>query len=95
MKRFVSGLILLSIPVLMMLQMLQAYRYVTVRDGMVDAEERQQDLLEKNRRLQAGIAVFDAPARIFRVADESLGLEPADPENVLQVRFPGTAEDRE
>ena len=92
MRRILSVLILISIPALMMLQMFQAYRYVTVREGMVDSEARQQDMLEKNKRLQAGIAVFDAPERIYQVAEESLGLKPADPEDVLLVRFPETEE---
>ncbi len=93
MKRILSVLILLSIPSLMMLQIFQAYRYVTVREEMVAAESRQKDLLEKNRRLQAGIAVYDAPERIYGVAVDSLGLKNAAPEDVLQVRFPENPEE--
>jgi cell division protein FtsL len=93
MRKLLSLLVLSSIPALMLFQMLQAYRYMTVREDMIASETRQEDLLEKNRRLQAGIAVFDAPARIFRVAEETLGLESADSEDIIHVRFPESAEE--
>lgn len=93
MRKILSVLILISIPSLMMLQIFQAYRYVTVREEMVATESRQKDLLEKNRRLQAGIAVYDAPARIYGVAVDSLGLTNANPDDVLQVKFPEIPEE--
>ncbi len=82
------SLLLASVPVLLMLQVLQAYRYVSATEDISDMESLQEERLEENRRLVAGIAVFDSPERVYSVASESLGLEPVRPENVLQVRFP-------
>lgn len=82
------SLLLVSIPLLMMLQVLQSFRYIMSSEEIADMESGQEDRLEENRRLVAGIAVFDSPERVYEVASESLGLESADPENILQVRFP-------
>jgi hypothetical protein len=95
MRRVLVSLAIISIPVLMMLQVLQGYRYTVAIEEMDGLETVQQDKLEENKRILAGIAVYDAPTRIYQVAEESLGLTVADPENVLQVIFPDeTGENR-
>lgn len=92
MKRIMISLALLSVPVLMMLQALQGYRYAVAIEEMDSLEDVQQDRLEENKRILAGIAVYDAPARIYQVAEETLGLTEADPVDVLQVIFPENSE---
>jgi len=93
MKRMLVSLALASIPLLMMLQVLQGYRFAIAVEETRDSEARQLDKLEENKRILAGIAVYDAPERIFKVAENSLGLSKADPENVLLVRFPDNGSD--
>jgi len=88
MRRILISLALVSIPLLMMLQVLQGYRFATASEETRVSEALQLDKLEENKRLLAGIAVYDAPERIYKVAEDSLGLSEADPENVLLVRFP-------
>ena len=90
MMRLFSILVLVSVPLLMMLQVLQSYRYAVALEDAENYEAVQLDMLEDNKRILAGIAVFSAPARVYRVAEESLELAPASPEKVLQVRFPDT-----
>lgn len=92
MKRILISLALLSVPVLMMLQVLQGYRYAVAVEKMDELEDVQQDRLEENKRILAGIAVYDAPTRIYQVAEESLGLVEADSKDVLQVIFPENSE---
>ena len=87
------SLVLVSIPFLMMLQVLQGYHYAVAVEETASSEEQQMDKLEENKRILAGIAVFDAPERIYQVAEDSLGLREADPESVLLVRFPDSGED--
>ena len=88
MRKLLFSLLLASVPLLLMLQVLQAYRYVVATEEIADLESLQEERLEENRRLVAGIAVFDSPERVYGVAVDSLGLEAADPDKVLQVRFP-------
>ena len=88
MRKALFSLLLASVPLLLMLQVLQAYRYVITSEEISGMETLQEERLEENRRLVAGIAVFDSPERVYSVATGSLELEPAAPEKVLQVRFP-------
>ena len=92
MKKLLYSLLLGSVPLLLMLQVLQAYRYISATEEIAHLQRLQEDGVETNRRLVAGIAVFDSPERVYGVASESLGLEPAEPERVMQVRFPETDE---
>jgi hypothetical protein len=87
MKRIFVSLALVSVPLLLMLQVLQGYKYAVAVEEAEASEELQLDKLESNRRILAGIAVYDAPERIYQVAKDSLGLSEADPEDVLLVRF--------
>lgn len=90
MSRLWFSLMLISVPLLIFLQVLQGYRYTITLEKMDSLEAMQLEKLEKNRRILAGIAVYDAPARIYRVARDLLGLEEAKPERVFQVIPPET-----
>ncbi|CAD7839708.1 hypothetical protein JY97_10050 [Alkalispirochaeta odontotermitis] len=88
MRRLCFSLMLISIPLLIFLQILQGYRYTVALEEIDSLEAMQLEKLEKNRKVLAGIAVYDAPTRIYRVARDSLNLEEAEPENVLQIVLP-------
>jgi len=88
MKRVFISLVLISVPFLMMLQVLQGYRFAIAVEETEISEALQLDKLEENKRILAGIAVYDAPGRIYQIAEDSLGLTESDSENVLLVRFP-------
>ena len=87
MKSVFVSLALVSVPLLLMLQVLQGYKYAVAVEAAEVSEELQLDRVEENKRILAGIAVYDAPGRIYHVAKDSLGLSEADPEDVLLVRF--------
>jgi len=88
-KRLFFMLAVVSVPVLMMLQVLQGYNYEIALDKLDSLEKQQLDKLEENKRVLAGIAVYDAPERIYSIAVNTLELSPADPEKVVQVNFAG------
>ncbi len=92
MRRVLVSLALISVPLLMMLQVLQGYRFAVAVEETQVSEAKQLDKLEENKRILAGIAVYDALERIYQVAEKSLGLREADPESVLLVRFPDNNE---
>jgi hypothetical protein len=92
MRRVLFILALASVPLLLMLQVFQGYRYAIAVEDAEGLKIMQQDSLEKNKKTLAGIAVYSAPERIYQVAGESLGLAAADEAKVLQVRFSGETE---
>ncbi|MCG8453714.1 MAG: hypothetical protein MI717_11085 [Spirochaetales bacterium] len=93
-RRIVGTVALMSVPILMMLQVLQGYRYQIDLESAASLEVRQEDQLEKNRLLLASIAVYDAPERIYTVATQTLDLSSPSPERILHVRYPDSGEVR-
>lgn len=85
MKKIFFILILVSVPVFLMVQAVQGFRYASVLEKIDNYTLLQEERLEENQRLLAGIAVFNAPERVFQVGKEALGLESAEPDKVLQV----------
>jgi len=79
----------LSIPILLGIVALQSTRYGELDRTVRRLEAAQEDLVEDNRRLIAGIAVLSSSARIGQVAVRDLGLTTIRPENVLQIRIEG------
>jgi len=79
----------LSIPLLLGIVAWQSTRYAELERNVRRLEAVQEDWVEGNRRLIAGIAVLSSSGRIGQVAVRDLGLSAIRPENVLQVRIEG------
>ena len=77
----------LSIPLLLGVIAWQSNRYAELDRGVRRLEAVQEDWVEGNRRLIAGIAVLSSSARIGQLATRDLGLTRIRPENVLQVKI--------
>lgn len=88
MKNIVLALIFLSVPVLMMVQMLQSFHYSMALEEMDSYKALQEDRLQENKRLLAGIALLSSPERVYNISKKELGLSIPEPENILHVRFP-------
>ncbi len=88
MKRFLTLVFILSIPVFVFVSVYQYYAYTALQDEVVRLEEVQEEKFEKNKRTVAGIAVFNSPQRIVKLAREVLGLLPIEPGKTIQIRIP-------
>jgi cell division protein FtsL len=77
----------LSIPFFLGIVAWQSTRYAELDRNVRRLEASQEDWVEGNRRLIAGIAVLSSSARVGQVAVQDLGLTRIRPENVLQVRI--------
>ncbi|MCL2380693.1 MAG: cell division protein FtsL [Treponema sp.] len=75
----------LSIPFLLGIVAWQSTRYAELDRNTRRLEAVQENWVESNSRLVAGIAVLSSSARVGQVAARELGLTPIRPENVLQV----------
>jgi len=65
----------------------QAARYAELDKEVRRLEALQEDWVESNKRLIAGISALSSSGRIERVAVDELGLMKIRPERVLQVRI--------
>jgi cell division protein FtsL len=65
----------------------QAIRYNRMEQEIVRLEAAQEEWVDSNKRLIAGIAVLSSAERIERIAQEELGLVKKQPEEILQIRI--------
>ena len=82
----------LSIPVFLGFTAWQSVRYSELEKDVRRLEAVQEDWVENNKRLIAGIAILTSSARIEQIAVHDLGFSKVRPENVLQVRIEEEAE---
>ena len=79
--------LVISIPFFLGFTAWQSFRYSELDKGVRRLEAIQEDWVESNRKLIAGIAVLSSSRRIEQVAVKDLGLVKIRPEDVLQVRI--------
>ena len=82
-------LFVLSIPFFLGAAAWQSVRYTKLEKSVRRLEAVQEDWVESNKKLIAGIAVLSSSRRIEQVAVYDLGLSKMRPEDVLQVRIDG------
>ena len=79
----------LTIPLFLGLSAWQSFRYRELDRNIRRLEAVQENWLESNRKLIAGIAVLSSSSRIEQVAVHDLRLPRIQPENVIQVKIDG------
>jgi cell division protein FtsL len=87
--RFFFYMVVLSMPVLLGLSIAQSARYADLERELQGYEKTQQEWVENNKRLIAGITLLSSPDRIEHIARDQLGLVKKQPEQVLQIRING------
>jgi cell division protein FtsL len=79
----------LTIPFLLGLATWQSTRYTELTWEVERLEASQEEWVENNKRLIAGIAVLSSSERIENIAKNDLGFVKKRPEDVLQIRIEG------
>jgi cell division protein FtsL len=87
MRRVILYFITLTIPLFLGLAVWQATRYADLEQEIKKLETIQEEWIESNKLLIAGIAVLSSAERIEYIAKHELGLSKKRPEEVLQVRI--------
>jgi cell division protein FtsL len=87
--RFFFYFLAVSIPVFLGMTIVQSARYADLERELQSYEKTQQEWVENNKRLIAGIAVLSSPDRIEHIAKNELGLIKKQPEEVLQIHING------
>jgi cell division protein FtsL len=86
-KRILCLLLLLSVPLLLGLNVLQASKYTRLQQELSEKEAAQVEWVNKNKELITELSGLEAPARIETYAREKLGLRRAKPNEVLRVEL--------
>ena len=79
--------IVITIPLFLGVVAWQSVRYANLDRNVRRLEAVQEDWVESNKKLIAGIAVLSSSRRIEQVAVHDLGLKKVLPEDVLQIRI--------
>jgi cell division protein FtsL len=85
MKRRTLIVLAAIVPLLLFANAWQVYRHERVESDVRMLEEQQKELLEKNKRLIAAIAVLSSPDRVATLAEEELGLTKARPADIVTI----------
>lgn len=88
MKKSILVLLVVLVPVLLFANVFQAYRYSMLEREVSDLEQRQHQLIERNKRAILAISVLTSPDRIGALAEEELGLMRLDPEDLILFETP-------
>jgi cell division protein FtsL len=81
--------ITLTIPLCLGVVAWQSARYAELTWEIEKLESAQEEWVENNKRLIAGIAVLSSSERIENIAKKDLGLVKKLPEEVLQIKIKG------
>lgn len=77
------------IPVLLVFQTVQSYRYKKLQAEIKQLEEKQVELVEQNRKLISDISVLSSSERIEKIAEGDLGMHKAGTEDIVRVEIKG------
>jgi len=86
-RYFVLYLLVLTMPVFLGLLVWQSNRYQNLSGELLRLEQSQEEWIESNKRLIAGIAEYSSPERIEQVAKYQLELQKIRPEHLLQIKI--------
>ena len=89
MRRKVLLLVILTVPALLYLNAWQAMRYRVVETEIDLLEDKQQEWIEKNKKIIIGIEALSAPARIYGLASEMENLKQGKSPAGIRVEMKG------
>ena len=85
--RFVAYAAVILIPLLLALDAFQAHRYAKLKAELVKLENKQVELVEKNRKLISDISLLSSSDRIEEIAESELGMHKAKSEDIVRVEI--------
>jgi cell division protein FtsL len=88
-RRILLYILTLTIPLCLGLATWQSVKYAELTWEIEKLESVQEEWVENNKRLIAGIAVLSSSERIENIAKKDLKLVKKQPEDVLQIKIRG------
>lgn len=88
-RKILNLCLLLLFPALLCLNVWQSFRYQQLESDLVSLQQQQLDLVEKNKRALAAVAVFSSPSRVGILAEESDELSKAAAVDVILLQREG------
>ena len=80
-------LLAVSIPCLLIFNGIQAQKYTALQRDVEALEKRQEELVEQNKKLITDISLLSSSDRIERIAENELGMRPAESDEIVRVEM--------
>lgn len=86
-KVILYSLCAVMIPGLLILNAMQAERYMKIEREVKDLEKKQIQLVEENKKLITDISLLSSGQRIAEIAENELGMHKASSEEIVRVEM--------
>ena len=80
-------LVAIMIPGLLILNAIQAERYMQIEREVRELEQKQIELVEENKKLITDISLLSSSQRIGKIAEEELKMHKAKTEEIVRVEM--------
>ncbi len=84
-----------AIPVVLILYGFQAKKYMDLSREVTRLEQKQEKLIEENKKLVSDISVLSSSTRIERIAVEELGMHKAESADIVRVDMKGNKNEQQ
>ena len=81
-------IVALLIPTMLVIDAVQARKYVDLREQVLELEDRQAQIIEENKKLITDISILSSADRIETIAQDSLDMRKAETDEIIRVRVP-------
>ncbi|MCQ2596773.1 MAG: cell division protein FtsL [Treponema sp.] len=86
---FLGILLAAAIPAMLILYGFQAKRYMDLSREIAKLEQKQEILIEENKKLVSDISILSSSTRIEKIAVEELGMHKAESADIVRVDMTG------
>lgn len=80
-------LMAVCIPGLLAMNAIQSKKYASLEREVEELEQKQEDLVEQNKKLITDISVLSSSERIKNIAENELGMRKAETEEIVRVEM--------
>lgn len=80
-------IVALLIPTMLVIDAVQARKYVDLREQVLELEDRQAQIIEENKKLITDISILSSADRIETIAQDSLDMRKAETDEIIRVEI--------
>ncbi len=80
-------IVALLIPTMLVVDAVQARKYVDLREQVLELEDRQAQIIEENKKLITDISILSSADRIETIAQDSLDMRKAETDEIIRVEI--------
>lgn len=78
------------IPILLIVDGLQTRKYAALSDEVSELEQKQETLVEQNKKLVSDISLLSSTNRVEKIAENDLGMHKAETSDIVRVEMTGS-----